>query len=570
MDCYRSNFMLPLHYRPLELPGSKSLFFMLATPSRNLLIIFVLLGILWPEQAKADVLVVCPDALATAISPWIKYRRKQGYHVDRIESQPSAIELQQTIRAYAAKQPLKAILLVGDAQISPDRVIAPDAHLKNYVPTHYHKAKIITPYGGDQVIATDNPFGDLDGDCVAEIPVGRLPVDRSEDLTNLVGRIIDYESNSDFSAWRRQINLVAGVGGFGPLIDSVIEGSTKTFLISKIPSAYQTSMTQANWQSPYCPDPQRFRKTVLHRLNEGCMFWIYLGHGRIDKLDNLRVPGATYPILEYRDAGHLHAVTGAPIALLFCCYAAAFDAPNDCLAEEMMRSKGGPIAVIGGSRTTMPYAMTVMGDALMDEYFKKQPTTLGEILTNAKRKVADNKKGGVNRVWIDRLAGLLGNTESQREAERHEHIQLFNLLGDPLLKMTLPQPVKVTAPRIVNKGEGISVEIDAPHAGFATVDLIAQRGTLLEPSMSRKQYDSSLTQRNAYQEEYWRSNNQQLDQQQYSIQKGSHTFTLQLPPNFAGPCHARIYIESEDGFALGATDIYVQSHASVIRSAKSK
>ena len=525
---------------------------MLATPFRKLPAVLLLFGVLCSEATIADVLVVCPDKLTTAIGPWIEYRTKQGYKVVRIASQPSARELQQKIRAYAAKHPLKAILLVGDADN-----VSSDAHQRHFVPTHYHQAKIITPYAGDKKIATDNPFGDLDGDAVAEIPVGRLAIDRPEDLTRLVKRIIDYESNSDFSSWRRQINLVAGIGGFGPLIDSMIEGSTKTFLISKIPPAYQTSMTQANWKSPYCPDPRQFRNTVLHRLNEGCMFWIYLGHGQVDKLDNVRVPGAKYPILEYRDAKHLNAVRGSPIALLFCCYAAAFDAPGDCLAEEMLRSKAGPIAVFGGSRTTMPYAMTVLGDALMDEYFQKRRTTLGEILTNAKRKMADKEQGGENRAWIDRLAGLLGTTASLREAERYEHIQLFNLLGDPLLKINSPQPVPVTARRIVDQGEAFDVDSDAPIGGMATVDLIVQRGTHLTPPTGRKYYDSGSAQRDKYQEAYALANDQEMDQQQHAIEKGLHTFTLQLPTDFSGPCHARIYIEGVDGFALGAADIYV-------------
>lgn len=541
---------------------------MLATLSRNLLVALLLTGILWPEPTAADVLVVCPDQLTTAIEPWIDYRRNQGYKVVRIASQSSASKLQEKIRKYASEHPLEAILLVGDAQMSGEGGISTEAHHKNYVPTHYHKAKIITPYAGDKIIATDNPFGDLDGDHVAEIPVGRLPVDRPEDLARLVKRIIAYEANSDFSSWRRQINLVAGVGGFGPLIDSMIEGSTKTFLISKIPPAYQTSMTQANWQSPYCPDPRQFRKTVLHRLNEGCMFWIYLGHGHVDKLDRLQVPGGAYPILEYGDATSLHAVTGAPIALLFCCYAAAFDAPTDCLAEEMLRSKAGPIAVLGGSRTTMPYAMTALGNALMDEYFKKRRATLGEVLMHAKRKMADKDADNGNRIWMDRFASLLGNTASQREAERHEHIHLFNLLGDPLLKLTPPQLVPVMAPRIVEQGEAVSIEIDTPLAGIATVELIVRRGTLITQPMGRKQLDFSSAQLDKFQEEYWRANNQQLDRQQRPILTGLQTFTLQLPPDFTGPCHARIYIEGVEGFALGAADIYVDRRTPPVRSAK--
>ena len=98
----------------------------------------------------------------------------------------------------------------------------------------------------------------------------------------------------------------------------------------------------------------------------------------------------------------------------------------------------------------------------------------------------------------------------------------------------------VTARRIVDQGKAFTVEIDAPIGGMATVDLIVQRGTHLTPLTGRKNYDSSSAQRDKYQEAYAMANDQEMDQQQHAIEKGLHTFTLQLPADFSGPCHARI------------------------------
>ena len=100
--------------------------------------------------------------------------------------------------------------------------------------------------------------------------------------------------------------------------------------------------------------------------------WIYLGHGQPQALDQLHVPEARFPILTADDANRVECRAGAPIALLFSCYSAAFDGPKDCLAEELIRSKGGPVAVLGGSRTTMPYAMATLAEAMMDECFQFQ------------------------------------------------------------------------------------------------------------------------------------------------------------------------------------------------------
>jgi hypothetical protein len=203
----------------------------------------------------------------------------------------------------------------------------------------------------------------------------------------------------------------------------------------------------------------------------------------------------------------------------------------------------------------------------MDEYFQERRATLGEALMFAKRKMAIRESAGGNRLWFDRLAGLLGSSASQREAERHEHIQLFNLLGDPLLKLPIPQWASVTAPRIVKQGDSVPIEIEAPLAGNATVELVVRRDILKTSPVARKQFDFSSSQLKQFQAEYQRANDQQLDQQQQPIRTGAQTFTLQLPADFIGPCHARLYIDGADGFALGTADIYVEQRTPPLRSA---
>ena len=168
----------------------------------------------------------------------------------------------------------------------------------------------------------------------------------------------------------------------------------------------------------------------------------------------------------------------------------------------------------------MPYAMTVLGDALIDQYFQKRQTTLGEILTNAKRNMVNEDAVRGNRIWLDRLAGFLGNTARQRAAERMEHAQLFNLLGDPLLKISAAQPVAVRAPRLVDQGAAVTVEIDTAVEGLATVELVTRRGTFTAPLANRTHYDATLNGQKEYLETYLRANNQRLDQQQWSISVG--------------------------------------------------
>ena len=128
----------------------------------------------------------------------------------------------------------------------------------------------------------------------------------------IVKKIIDYERSADFGPWRRRLNFVAGIGGFGLLADTAIESVARHFLTYGIPAGYQVSMTQASWRSPYCPDPRRFHQTTIERLNEGSSIWVYIGHGSEEQVDRVHVPGADYNILSAADVAELKCTAGAP------------------------------------------------------------------------------------------------------------------------------------------------------------------------------------------------------------------------------------------------------------------
>ncbi len=175
-----------------------------------------------------------------------------------------------------------------------------------------------------------------------------------------------YETENLNGSWRQRVNFVAGIGGFGRLLDPIVEMATKKFLTDGIPPEYHTSMTYGNWRSPFCPNPYQFHQEAVNRFNEGCLFWVYIGHGYPYQLDRVRVPGQTHHIFNVTDTPKLENQNGLPIAIFLACYTGAYDQPYDCLAEEMLRAPGGPVAVLAGSRVTMPYAMAVMGSELME------------------------------------------------------------------------------------------------------------------------------------------------------------------------------------------------------------
>ena len=93
------------------------------------------------------------------------------------------------------------------------------------MPTHYVPSQVIHRFGGEKAIAGDNWYADLDDDQLPDVSIGRLPADSPDDLRTMVDKIIAYERRPAPGNWRRRINLVAGLGGFGAIADAAIEAS---------------------------------------------------------------------------------------------------------------------------------------------------------------------------------------------------------------------------------------------------------------------------------------------------------------------------------------------------------
>lgn len=507
-----------------------------------------------------DTLVVCPPEFAPELRPWIAHRRSQGH---RLTLQPSgtSAEIRAAIRQVAAAGSLQSVLLVGDAPGNPR--LPQDQRLRT-VPTHLAKAQVNLRWGSEPEIGTDNWYADLDDDQIPDVAIGRLPATNRVQLRNMLGKILAYETTADQGEWRRRINLVAGVGGFGSLIDAVLELTTQKFLTDGIPDSYATHMTYGSWQSPYCPNPMRFHEAVVQRFNEGCLFWIYVGHGQRTALDRVQVPGRSYHIFANRDVPKLAPTHAFPIALFLACYAAAFDGPQDCLGEVLVRSTTGPVAVLGGTRVTMPYGMAVFANGLMDQLFREQRATLGEVLLHAKRQLAaaptkpDPADGVTSRQLLDALGGAFANSPQALAAERLEHLHLINLLGDPLLRIRQPQLIQVEAPASAVAGQTVLIRIDTPIPGSCSLELICRRGRLRNPHPARSKFDPAADALNRYDQTYDDSNRQTWSRRQLSTSAGSVALKLTIPTAARGACQVRVFVAGQKAHAQGSANLFVK------------
>lgn len=514
-------------------------------------------GLVAPEEA--EVLVFSPALFDEPLQRWIDYRIEQGHRIC-VYRPANYHEMRTLVKQLAQHQKLKTIILVGDA---PDRLHPANEPYADFeTPTGYVAAEINVSFGSEPWIATDNPLADLDDDHIPELSIGRLAVHSQRELEIVVDKIIRYESQMPHSPWRRRINLVAGVGGFGLVADTVLENSTKRFVVEGIPTAYDASMTYGSWQSAYCPAPPNFRQSTIDRFNDGCLFWVYIGHGSPGRVAPLETPGGRYEVLRASDAPQMVAREGLPIAIFLACYTAALDynQQGNCLAEAVFTQPQGPIAVLGASRVSMPYSMAVMSHEMMREYFAYEHATLGELCRAAKQQsmLERTAEEDQNRFLLDGLAGTFSPTRDQLPEERRENLSLFNLIGDPLLKLSYPQAITLSEVASPTAGGQLVVKGESPIDGKLIVDVVYRRDRLRVPFAGRSEYAETPELMQEFEATYSQANDRTVVQFEQQVAAGPFEVTLDIPAWAFGASTLRAYVTGESAFATASQQLSIR------------
>lgn len=485
----------------------------------------ICLLLLCAVAAAQNVLVITPDEFQPALKEWRAHREAQGCKI-------TVKAPQEDLKALVSAEHTH-VLLLGDVK---------------RVRCHYRPAKVIRVWERDDKIASDNQLADRDGDGLPDLAVGRVPADDVEEAKAMLSRVIAYERNADYSTWRRRVNVIAGVGGFGKLQDALIERAATLFLSNSVPLGYDLHVTYANPNSPFCPPPTEVGATSVERFNEGALIWTYLGHGSRQNLDWMRFGKKRYPIFSENHAYEMKARKGPPIVFIVACSAGHMDGAPDCLSEIMLRQEGGPVAVIASSRVSMPYGNGVLCKEVLDAMFKLRLPTLGEVLAHAKRRTMKPDPDDEARKAIEGMALFYQRNPAKRAEERSEHLYLYNLLGDPTMRIPYCARAELKA---VQKGRKLELTGTSPFPGTAHLELVEAR----TPNMPAREGDEPAQFRKAYE----RANARIRLRAETPVENGRFLGTLQLPDDFklekATPYFARVYVTGPGGAAAGGVAI---------------
>jgi len=292
---------------------------------------------------------------------------------------------------------------------------------------------------------SDNHYGEMDGDHVPEVAVGRLPVRSDAQGLDLLDRIVTHETTYATGPWNHRLNVYAGEGGFGEEVDFFIETIAQKGLES-VPMAFDISFAYNSPTSTWYYTP--FPDIVHEMVTSGAVLTTFMGHGG----GELNVPDLT----QVKPADRY------PMYAFFACSTGEYASDWMSESEEVLLQAGGPMAILVSTATTHPYANAVNALEIEAAVFEDQPATYGEAIVGMKWRSLYHESD--LRTLIEGFAETQMPL-SEMEGSILDHMYSYNLLGDPAVRLRIP-PAEVTVAATDATAGGV-VEVSGTAGGLA-------------------------------------------------------------------------------------------------------
>ena len=340
------------------------------------------------EPARgADAVIVTPAALLPAAERLAEWHRAHGRRALVADAQdvydefndgiyhPKAVPAMLTwAQTHWPGPPPTYLTLMGDGHWN----------FKGFNPAIYpSEPNLIPPYLAwldpwQGEVPADELYGDLDGDNVPDLAVGRLAVNTLTEAQAVVDKIIAYDPPGGDEArvqpWQRRALFVAdnadGENDFPALSDEIIQEYLPSDLIP-----------QRIYLGETVPDAVSARAAISDALQSGVWMVQYTGHGAPERW-------AAEQIWRTTDVPGLHNADRLPVMMTFNCLDGYFAYPGrPSLAETMQRQPGGgSIAAISPSSLGMTQDQQLFRQILMSTMFHDGVRELGRALTLTKQR----------------------------------------------------------------------------------------------------------------------------------------------------------------------------------------
>lgn len=324
----------------------------------------------------ADLVIVAPRDFFAAIEPLAALRQSQGLAVIMVDPEdvmdefsfghktPQALKDFISYALTSWKRAPRYLLFAGDASFDPRNYLGFGDY--DLVPTSLIDTELMET-------AADEAFGDLSGDGLSELSIGRLPVRTAQEASAMVAKIIGYEraTASDSLLLVSDYNDGFSFEQYSDRLRGLVPGNIRV-----------TSVTRGT-------DQAASRRELIDAINQGQKIVNYMGHANTDQWRGDLLTSADAASLTNRDR--------LSVFVMMSCLNGYFqEASGDSLAESLMRAPGGAVAVWASSGMTSPGGQIVINEEAYRLMFDGS-VTLGEATRRAKAAVSDPD---IRRTWV--------------------------------------------------------------------------------------------------------------------------------------------------------------------------
>lgn len=316
-------------------------------------------------SALADVryVVIGPNEFKPAAQPLIELRRNQGLRSAYVAQEmifnqfgdgtahPEAVRIFLGSIKKSLAPELQYVVLIGD----PSHEIGGRAGRSNMLPSAF----IYTLYGG--WTASDALLGDLDGDGLPELAMGRLPVKNIRELRVVIEKILLFENRTQ-QGNPKKIRIGIGVDPAEPVFAESAEQITAE--LEKMSGYLGVSIISAKEElDAWLNAPKEIG---------GQLF--YFGHGSIQQLSEINM-------LSVETLGNQSSNPKNAVMYMFTCLAGYFVHPQiESLAEVLLQDpNSGFIAVYAPTSLTLSTDQIPLAEYIAKRIISGKPERYGDL-----------------------------------------------------------------------------------------------------------------------------------------------------------------------------------------------
>ena len=246
----------------------------------------------------------------------------------------------------------------------------------SYVPTKY----VVTPGGFLFIRQTpsDASYGELDGDGVPDIPVGRMSVRTPAELAIVVEKIRDYEARQGYAG---RILIAADKEDLGNGISFTDDVSD---LIDAIPLEWAGAIRDDFKALPDLDGDQKAHDKIIAAINAGVSVTAYIGHSSQQQWSR-----ATPPLFTANEIATLTNIDKPTLVTQWGCWNTYFVDPagNSMGDKFLVGGENGAVTVLGASTLTTSAGERLLGIKLNQRMYE-EGITIGEAVVAAKQALA--------------------------------------------------------------------------------------------------------------------------------------------------------------------------------------